>query len=156
MAGWGAVFLVVAPDGVALPCHSARMLPGLEFPNLRDTSVRAAWHDSAAFNAYRGDAWMNDTCGTCDERHADHAGCRCQAFLVAGDAAATDPVCRKSEHRDRIDAMLADASQRVAPAAPLRFVAGAAKGGGLVFRGDAMSLALSEPGAARDATGTVA
>ena len=27
MAGWGAVFLVVAPDGVALPCHSARMLP---------------------------------------------------------------------------------------------------------------------------------
>jgi len=156
MAGWGAVFLVVAPDGVALPCHSARMLPGLEFPSLRDTSVRAAWHDSAAFNAYRGDAWMNDTCGTCDERHADHAGCRCQAFLVAGDAAATDPVCRKSEHRDRIDAMLADASQRVAPAAPLRFVAGAAKGGGLVFRGDAMSLALSEPVAARDATGTVA
>ena len=33
MAGWGSVFLVVAPDGVALPCHSARMLPGLDFPN---------------------------------------------------------------------------------------------------------------------------
>jgi pyrroloquinoline quinone biosynthesis protein E len=149
MAGWGAVFLVVAPDGVALPCHSARMLPGLEFPNLRDTSVRAAWHDSAAFNAYRGEAWMNDTCGSCDERHADHAGCRCQAFLVAGDAAATDPVCRKSEHRDRIDAMLTDAGRRAAPTAPLRFVPGATKGGGLVFRGDAMSLALSEPVAAR-------
>ena len=150
MAGWGAVFLVVAPDGVALPCHSARMLPGLEFPNLRDASVRAAWHDSAAFNAYRGTAWMNDTCGSCDEHARDHAGCRCQAFLVTGDAAATDPVCRKSEHRDRIDAMLADAVHRVAPAAPLRFVAGAATGAGLVFRGDAVSLALSEPVAARD------
>ena len=36
MAGWGAVFMVVAPDGIALPCHSARMLPGIEFPNLRE------------------------------------------------------------------------------------------------------------------------
>jgi pyrroloquinoline quinone biosynthesis protein E len=145
MAGWGAVFLVVAPDGVALPCHSARMLPGLEFPSLRDVSVRAAWFDSAAFNAYRGDAWMNDTCGSCDERHADHAGCRCQAFLVTGDAAATDPVCRKSDHRDRIDAMLGEATHRAVAAAPLRFIPGATQGAGLVFRGDAMSLALSEP-----------
>ena len=150
MAGWGAVFLVVAPDGVALPCHSARMLPGLDFPSLRDTSVREAWFDSAAFNAYRGDAWMNDTCGSCDERHADHAGCRCQAYLVTGDAAATDPVCRKSAHRDRIDTMLADATIRVAPTAPLRFVPGAAHGAGLVFRGDAMSRSLSEPVAACD------
>ncbi|MEP6503925.1 MAG: pyrroloquinoline quinone biosynthesis protein PqqE [Betaproteobacteria bacterium] len=148
MAGWGAVFLVVAPDGVALPCHSARMLPGLEFPSLRDTSVREAWFDSDAFNRYRGTGWMNDTCGSCDERDSDHGGCRCQAFLVTGDAAATDPVCRKSEHRGRIDAMLdaaslAAAQRAQAPAAPLRFVPGAAKGGGLVFRGDAASLALS-------------
>ena len=155
MAGWGAVFLVVAPDGVALPCHSARMLPGLDFPSLRDVSVREAWVDSAAFNAYRGDAWMNGTCGSCDERGKDHAGCRCQAFLVTGDAAATDPVCRKSEHRDRIDAMLSDAGRRVAPVAPLRFVPGAAKGGGLVFRGDAMSRAFSEPVAACAVTNDV-
>jgi len=149
MAGWGAVFLVVAPDGVALPCHGARMLPGLAFPNLGDTSVRSAWFDSDAFNRYRGDAWMNDTCGTCDEKDRDHAGCRCQAFLVTGDAAATDPVCRKSPHRDRIDAMLAGAAQRAdVPAAPLRFIPGAAKAGGLVFRGDAASLALSAPVAA--------
>ncbi|MEG0044001.1 MAG: pyrroloquinoline quinone biosynthesis protein PqqE, partial [Massilia sp.] len=34
MNGWGAVFLGVAPDGVALPCHNARDLPGsgLLFP----------------------------------------------------------------------------------------------------------------------------
>ena len=146
MAGWGAVFLVVAPDGTALPCHSARMLPGLDFPNLRERSVHDAWHASDAFNRYRGTSWMNDICGTCDER--DHAGCRCQAFLVTGDAAATDPVCRKSPHRDRIDAMLDAASlaatQRSQQAvAPLRFVPGAARSGPLVFRGDAASLALS-------------
>jgi pyrroloquinoline quinone biosynthesis protein E len=148
MAGWGAVFLVAAPDGTALPCHSARMLPDLEFPNLRDTSVRTAWFDSPAFNAYRGDAWMNDTCGSCDERHADHGGCRCQAFLLTGDAAATDPVCRKSEHRGRVDALLdaaAAAAHERTREAPLRFVPGAATGGGLVFRGNAASLALSTP-----------
>jgi PqqA peptide cyclase len=150
MAGWGSVFLVVAPDGLALPCHSARMLPGLAFPNLATASLADAWFASDAFNRYRGHAWMNDRCASCDERDKDHAGCRCQAFLVAGDAAATDPVCRQSDHRDRIDAMLDAAStaatQRAASAcatAPLRFVPGAASGGGAVFRGDAMSLALS-------------
>jgi PqqA peptide cyclase len=150
MAGWGSVFLVVAPDGLALPCHSARMLPGLAFPDLRETSVRSAWFDSDAFNRYRGTGWMNDTCGSCDERERDHGGCRCQAFLVAGDAAATDPVCRKSEHRGRIDAMLdaaalaaAQRADSAAAVAPLRFVPGAAKRAGLIFRGDATSLALS-------------
>jgi pyrroloquinoline quinone biosynthesis protein E len=69
----GAVFLVVAPDGVALPCHSARMLPGLDFPNLRDTPVREAWVESAAFNAYRGQGWMDPTCAGCDDRHTDLA-----------------------------------------------------------------------------------
>jgi pyrroloquinoline quinone biosynthesis protein E len=91
---------------------------------------------------------MDDTCGSCDERHADHGGCRCQAFLLAGDAAAADPVCRKSEHRGRVDAMLdaaASAALGRAREAPLRFVPGAAAGGGLVFRGDAASLALSRP-----------
>ena len=33
MHGWGAVFLTVTPDGTALPCHAARMLPGPEFPS---------------------------------------------------------------------------------------------------------------------------
>jgi pyrroloquinoline quinone biosynthesis protein E len=149
MAGWGAVFMVVAPDGSALPCHSARMLPGIEFPSLRDTSVREAWYGSDAFNRYRGDGWMNDACGDCDERGRDFGGCRCQAFMLTGDAAATDPVCSKSEHRGRIDAMLAAADaarsreRRVAPEQPLRFVPGAARNAGLVYRSDENSLALS-------------
>ena len=32
MNGWGNVFLTIAPDGAALPCHTARMLPGHDFP----------------------------------------------------------------------------------------------------------------------------
>jgi pyrroloquinoline quinone biosynthesis protein E len=146
MAGWGAVFMVVAPDGTALPCHSARMLPGIQFPNLRETSVRDAWFDSDAFNRYRGQAWMNDTCGDCDDRGQDFGGCRCQAFLVTGDAAATDPVCPKSAHRPRIDAMLAQAGSECAPTQPLRFVPGAAKRAGLIYRGDETSLALTAAG----------
>jgi pyrroloquinoline quinone biosynthesis protein E len=150
MAGWGSVFMVVAPDGLAMPCHSARMLPGLSLPDLNDTPVRDAWFHSEAFNRYRGQAWMNDTCGSCDERGKDFGGCRCQAFLVTGDAAATDPVCPKSSHRGRIDDMLAsaDADRRQAArsgieAQPLRFVPGAAKRAGLVFRGDENSTACS-------------
>jgi pyrroloquinoline quinone biosynthesis protein E len=143
MNGWGAVFMVVAPDGSALPCHSARMLPGIAFPNLRDTSVRDAWFDSDAFNRYRGQSWMNSTCGDCDERGHDHGGCRCQAYLVTGDAAATDPVCPKSEHRGRIDAMLAGAQAARAPEQPLRFVPGAAQQAGLIYRCDETSLALT-------------
>lgn len=141
MAGWGAVFLVVAPDGCALPCHSARMLPNLEFPNLRDTDVRQAWYDSDAFNRYRGQAWMSRTCGDCDERGHDFGGCRCQAYLLTGDAAATDPVCPKSEHRGLIDAMLTGAAG--AAVQPLRFVPGAAQQAGLLYRCDENSLALT-------------
>ena len=145
MAGWGSVFMVVAPDGLAMPCHSARMLPGPPLPDLREVSVRSAWHDSEAFNRYRGEGWMNDTCGSCDERGRDFGGCRCQAFLLTGDAAATDPVCPKSEHRGKVDALLTDASAARAdvPAQPLRFVAGASKQAGLIYRSDANSRACS-------------
>ena len=40
MNGSGSVFLAVTPDGMALPCHAARMLPGLTFPNVRASGVR--------------------------------------------------------------------------------------------------------------------
>ena len=103
--------------------------------------MREAWFDSAAFNRYRGTSWMNSTCGDCDEHGQDFGGCRCQAFLVTGDAAATDPVCPKSEHRGRIDEMLSCAQHERDHAAlggvqPLRFVPGAARQAGLVYRSD--------------------
>ena len=146
MNGWGAVFVLVAPDGVALPCHSARMLPGLDAPSVRDLPLREIWYDSPAFNRYRGDAWMSEPCSSCDDRGRDFGGCRCQAFLLAGAAEAADPVCGKSPQRGVVDGIVAAASAAAAaPAQPLRFVPGAARGGALVYRSDANSLMLSQP-----------
>lgn len=98
MSGWGAIFLVIAADGAALPCHAARELPGLTFPNAANDDLRHIWYESAAFNAYRGTAWMKDPCRTCSERDKDFGGCRCQAYLLTGDATNADPVCSLSPH----------------------------------------------------------
>jgi len=115
MSGWGQVFLGVAPDGVALPCHNARDLPGLDLPNVRDQPLAAIWRDSRAFNAYRGDDWMQEPCRSCDEKGRDLGGCRCQAFMLAGDAAATDPVCSKSPRRHEIERVIAFAARGAGP-----------------------------------------
>jgi PqqA peptide cyclase len=96
MNGWGSLFLTITPDGTALPCHTARMLPGLAFPNVRDTSVRDIWYTSEGFNRYRGTGWMKEPCRSCPEREKDFGGCRCQAYMLAQDPAAADPVCDKS------------------------------------------------------------
>lgn len=101
MNGWGNLFLTVAPDGTALPCHSARILP-IDFPNVRDMSLREIWYDSPGFNHYRGDAWMPEPCRSCDEKDQDFGGCRCQAYLMTGNADNADPVCSKSPHHERI------------------------------------------------------
>jgi pyrroloquinoline quinone biosynthesis protein E len=102
MNGWGTTFMTVTPDGTALPCHTARMLPGLAFPNVRETSVRAAWYESDGFNRFRGTGWMKEPCASCDEREKDFGGCRCQAYLLANDPYAADPVCDKSPHHHRV------------------------------------------------------
>lgn len=96
MNGWGNVFLTVTPDGTALPCHTAKMLPGLAFPNVREMGVREIWYESEGFNRYRGDGWMKESCRSCPDKEKDLGGCRCQAYLLAGDPAAADPVCEKS------------------------------------------------------------
>jgi pyrroloquinoline quinone biosynthesis protein E len=96
MNGWGNVFLTVTPDGSALPCHTAKMLKGITFPNVRDMGVSDIWYQSKAFNFYRGDRWMKDPCRTCPDKEKDLGGCRCQAFMLTGDAANADPVCDKS------------------------------------------------------------
>jgi pyrroloquinoline quinone biosynthesis protein E len=113
--GWGSMFLTVTPDGTALPCHTARMLPGLTFPNVRDATLREIWFDSEGFNRYRGTGWMKEPCASCDRKEEDLGGCRCQAYLVARDADAADPVCAKSpHHRLIVDAV--QAAERAAPA----------------------------------------
>ena len=117
MAGWGAVFMAVVPDGTVLPCHAAQHLPGLTFPNARHATLRWIWYESPAFNAFRGDGWMREPCRSCPERHKDFGGCRCQAFLLTGDAANTDPVCELSPlHQIVLDAV--GEAQTTSAAAP--------------------------------------
>ena len=136
MNGWGSVFLNVAPDGLALPCHEARMLPGLTFPSVRDHDMEWIWNESPAFNAYRGDSWMKEPCRSCDERATDFGGCRCQAFQLTGDAANTDPVCDKSEHHHIITEQIELAQKPQPPAADIKPI--------IFYRDDKNSKALIE------------
>jgi pyrroloquinoline quinone biosynthesis protein E len=96
MNGWGREFLTVTPNGTVLPCPAATAIRTLSFENVRDHSLSSIWTDSPAFNAYRGTEWMAEPCRSCERRERDWGGCRCQAFLFTGDAAATDPACRLS------------------------------------------------------------
>jgi pyrroloquinoline quinone biosynthesis protein E len=106
MGGWGRKVLLVKPDGDVLPCHAANVLPGMTFENVEKRSLRQIWEDSSAFRKYRGEDWMPEPCRSCDRRTQDFGGCRCQAFLLAHDAAATDPVCSLSPDRGLVDAIL--------------------------------------------------
>jgi len=116
MNGWGSVFLSIAPDGLALPCQAARMLPGIAFPSVRRSSVREIWNDSQAFNVFRGEGWMREPCRTCPERTKDFGGCRCQAYMLTGEAANADPVCSLSPHHSLIGDAVAAAQRPRAPA----------------------------------------
>ncbi|MDO5288011.1 MAG: pyrroloquinoline quinone biosynthesis protein PqqE [Pseudomonadota bacterium] len=112
MNGWASVFLSIAPDGLAMPCHNARELPGLALPSVTTHSVADIWYHSAAFNLYRGQDWMKPPCRDCDERHQDFGGCRCQAFQLTGDAAEADPVCAKSPYHERVVNIVRQAPER--------------------------------------------
>lgn len=96
MGGWGSTGIVVTPKGDVMPCHAADTIPHLKFDNVRDRSLGEIWAKSDAFTAYRGTDWMPDLCKSCDRAEIDWGGCRCQAMALAGDAAATDPVCSRS------------------------------------------------------------
>ena len=134
MNGWGALFLTVTADGLALPCHEARMLPGLAFPNVRDHDVRWIWYDSPGFNAYRGDSWMKEPCRSCPEKVKDFGGCRCQAYMLTGDAANTDPVCGLSPLHHLVTDVV-DKAQTPAPKVEVKPI---------LFRDDKNSRALSK------------
>jgi len=107
VGGWGRKLMLVSPHGDVLPCHAANVIPGMQFENVKEKSLREIWEHSPAFCKFRGDQWMQEPCKTCDRRHLDFGGCRCQAFLLAGDAAATDPVCSLAPTREKVDAVLA-------------------------------------------------
>jgi pyrroloquinoline quinone biosynthesis protein E len=117
MNGWGRQFLNVTPSGRAVPCHAAESLPGIDFPSVRDGTLADIWYRSEAFNRYRGTDWMAEPCRSCDRREIDWGGCRCQAFLLAGDASRADPVCALSPDHGVVEAALHQAES-----APPEFV----------------------------------
>jgi pyrroloquinoline quinone biosynthesis protein E len=123
MGGWGRQLLLVDPAGRALPCHAAGVIPGMTFDNVREHELGWIWQNSAAFERFRGEDWMPEPCRSCDRRKEDFGGCRCQAFLLTGDAGATDPVCELAPLHSLIEeAVRADAQLVPGPevkAAPL-------------------------------------
>ena len=144
MNGLGSVFLALTPDGTALPCHAARMLPGLTFPNVRDSDIRSIWYESEAFNHFRGDAWMKEPCRSCPEKAKDFGGCRCQAFLLTGDAANADPVCDLSPHHHLVTEAVARAERAAAESSAV-----SARPRELVFRDHRISIAVEHGGVGR-------
>ncbi len=112
MSGWGDIFLTIAPDGAALPCHAAHQLPGIDFPNVREHGLEEIWCDSEAFNGFRGFDWMQEPCRTSPERFDDYGGCRCQAYMLTGNPRAADPVCDKSPDHHLITNAVARANAR--------------------------------------------
>ena len=102
VGGWGRRSLNVTPSGKVLPCHAAESIPDLEFWNVREHSLADIWASSPAFNAFRGTDFLPAPCASCERREIDFGGCRCQAFLLTGDARATDPVCHLSPAHDLV------------------------------------------------------
>src|SRR5690242_12358191 len=107
VGGWGRKLMLITPNGDALPCHAAPIIPGLKFENVKNRSLGEIWEHSEAFQKFRGEDWMQEPCKSCDRRAQDFGGCRCQAMLLAGDATATDPVCSLAPQRHKVDAILA-------------------------------------------------
>ncbi|MFZ0025824.1 MAG: pyrroloquinoline quinone biosynthesis protein PqqE [Pseudolabrys sp.] len=107
VGGWGRRSLNVTPAGRVLPCHAAEVIPGLEFWNVREHSLADIWRTSPAFLAFRGTDWMLEPCKSCSRRDQDFGGCRCQAFLLTGDARAADPVCHLSPHHALVEELAA-------------------------------------------------
>jgi len=111
--GWGKLYIVVTPNGLALPCHAASIITSLSFPSVREHSLEWIWHESPGFKAFRGDSWMKEPCRTCPRKTVDFSGCRCQAFALTGDAANPDPVCTLTPLRGLIDEALGETPDRI-------------------------------------------
>jgi pyrroloquinoline quinone biosynthesis protein E len=109
LAGWGQRYLTVNPTGDVLPCPTASSaIPDLRFENVRAHALDWIWCESESFNRFRGTEWMPEPCQSCPQKEIDFGGCRCQAALLTGNAANTDPVCELSPNRASVDAVLRD------------------------------------------------
>lgn len=104
MDGWGRRFLLVSPDGLALPCHVAHSIPGLRFETVGTRPLAEIWASTDGLGRFRGSEWMPEPCRSCERRDIDFGGCRCQAYFLTGDLTATDPVCVKAPRHDLVEA----------------------------------------------------
>jgi pyrroloquinoline quinone biosynthesis protein E len=118
MGGWGRRQLLIDPCGTVLPCHAASVIPGLQFENVRDQSLEWIWRESASFQKFRGEDWMPEPCRSCDRRTLDFGGCRCQAFMITGDAIATDPVCSLAPGHNLIEQQILRVNSIASPGKP--------------------------------------
>jgi pyrroloquinoline quinone biosynthesis protein E len=125
MGGWGRRSMLINPAGKVLPCHAAEVIPGLTFENVRDQTLEFIWQQSSSFQCFRGEEWMPEPCRSCDQRAEDFGGCRCQALLLTGNAAATDPACSLAPAHHIVEAALAEANsvtEIAQPVSPASFV----------------------------------
>ena len=112
MGGWGHGLMLIDPAGRVMPCHVAGIIPRLEFENAQERPLQWIWEESSSFQRFRGTDWMPEPCRSCDRKGIDFGGCRCQAFLLTGDANATDPTCSKAPMRGIVDQIVAEANQQ--------------------------------------------
>ena len=118
MGGWGRRLMLINPAGKVLPCHAAEVLPGLSFENVREKTLAWIWQESTSFQRFRGEEWMPEPCRSCDRRTEDFGGCRCQAFLLTGDATVTDPACTLAPSHGIVEAAVRDANSASGKAQP--------------------------------------
>ncbi|HET6179878.1 MAG TPA: pyrroloquinoline quinone biosynthesis protein PqqE [Candidatus Sulfotelmatobacter sp.] len=123
MGGWGRRLMLINPAGKVLPCHAAEVLPGMSFENVREKTLEWIWQESSSFRGFRGEDWMPEPCRSCERRTEDFGGCRCQAFLLAGDASVTDPACSLAPSHSIVEAAVDEANSSIAqPTASVSFV----------------------------------
>ena len=127
MNGWGTTFLGVAPDGTALPCHAARMLPGRRCPMCASTACAGSGGRAKPSSASAAPA------GCQSRAAAATAARRCRrlplpAFLLTGDPAATDPACERSPEHGRVREAVAQGAASMATGPGLAATRGVAHG----------------------------
>src|SRR5438270_13405672 len=86
----------------------------MSFENVRDRRLQWIWEESESFQRLRGESWMPEPCRSCDHRAEDFGGCRCQAFLLTGNAEATDPACSLAPAHSIVEAAVREANSGAA------------------------------------------
>jgi hypothetical protein len=86
--------------------------------NVREKALDWIWQESPSFQRFRGEDWMPDPCRSCDLRTEDFGGCRCQAFLLAGEATVTDPACSLAPSHHLVESAVREANLNMATAKP--------------------------------------